>query len=39
MNFEINKLLQEKIIPFEFVVKNTDLNDIEGELDESQDDT
>lgn len=35
MNFEINKLLQEKIIPFEFVVKNTDLNDIEGELDEN----
>ena len=35
MNFEINKLLQEKIIPFEFVVKNTDLNDIEGEVDEN----
>ncbi|MBC3796547.1 YceD family protein [Acetobacterium tundrae] len=35
MNFEINKLLQEEIIPFEFVVKNTDFNEIEGKLDEN----
>jgi uncharacterized protein len=35
MNFEINKLLQDEIIPFEFVANNTDFNEIEGEVDEN----
>lgn len=32
MNFEINKLLQEKAVPFEVFVKNEELHDIGGKL-------
>jgi len=34
MNFEINKLLQEEKIPFEFTLKNEDVKDIEGKIGE-----
>jgi len=34
MNFEINKLLQDETIPFEFTLKNEDLKDIEGQIGE-----
>ncbi|WKY48823.1 DUF177 domain-containing protein [Eubacteriaceae bacterium ES3] len=35
MKIEINKLLQEKSFPFEFIVHNDELKDVEGKLDEN----
>lgn len=33
MKIEINKLIQEEPFPFKFVIHNSDLHDLEGELD------